>query len=752
MHERTPSPSPPGRQTAGPGATGPGSTSGTGHVPAIDVLRVLTVVGVIAVHSTSLLLPADDATGAVLTVLHTTREIFLVLSAAVLAHSAAGGPLDRRRFWRRRYPLVAIPYLVWSAVYLMADGHLSDPAGLPGRYLWDLLTGGARFHLYFLLLTFQLYLIFPWLYRFLRRRSDLHRAVVVAGVGFQLAFTSAIHFDLSVPFPLSVWLTHPGSWLPSYAGYVVVGVVVGLHLDEVLAWIGHHGRMVRRAALVTPVLSLIGYVLDVHLLGMGPLRAGEVFQPAVVVDSVAFFALFLSVGLAVVARSGGRAPAVVTTGSVSSFGVYLAHPLLIQGLVAASGAVGLSPVLGRLPPGVAVVLVVGVFAPALFALTTGLVVAARRTPLALALTGRHRAASSPAALDPGQARVAAVRPVGRPALVPALAVVAVVAALVALGSSTTGGTVPAPRHAAGRSPARGRRSDASGQRPATPGGVVPRSAPVVRRAVLEAARTQAPVDWITTDVSLTYDGLTRSYLVTAPPEKAGTRLPVLMVLHGRSVTPQFEEDRTDFEAVTGPAILVYPAGYGESWDAGLCCSVAAADHVDDVGFLTTVLRDVLRSRPDAMASRVYLTGYSNGGRMALTMACDEPHLFAAVAVYAATSSEPCATLPATSFLMVASTGDPELTLGPGGTPQTIGSYTQPTVTGQVEQFRSADRCAATSSSTTTPGLTRTAWRCADGRHVGLDLYQGGSHSWPTGSATTPSAEAVIWSWFAGLGA
>jgi poly(3-hydroxybutyrate) depolymerase len=74
------------------------------------------------------------------------------------------------------------------------------------------------------------------------------------------------------------------------------------------------------------------------------------------------------------------------------------------------------------------------------------------------------------------------------------------------------------------------------------------------------------------------------------------------------------------------------------------------------------------------------------------------------------------------------------------------------VVGQAEEYRSADRCPATSSVTRTPGLTTTGWRCADGRHVGLDLYQGGSHAWPVGSATTPSGEAVIWSWFTGLGA
>ena len=62
-----------------------------------------------------------------MTLLHVTREVFVLLSAFVLTYSYRERGLERRRFWRRRYPLVVIPYIAWTAVYAVADGSLSSP-------------------------------------------------------------------------------------------------------------------------------------------------------------------------------------------------------------------------------------------------------------------------------------------------------------------------------------------------------------------------------------------------------------------------------------------------------------------------------------------------------------------------------------------------------------------------------------------------------------------------------------------------
>jgi hypothetical protein len=81
--------------------------------------------------------------------------------------------------------------------------------------------------------------------------------------------------------------------------------------------------------------------------------------------------------------------------SASSFGIYLAHPLVLQGLIALAGASFLGPdggLLGavrRAPDGLEVVALLGVAVPVIYAAAWMIASAARRTPLSLMLTGRE---------------------------------------------------------------------------------------------------------------------------------------------------------------------------------------------------------------------------------------------------------------------------------------------------------------------------------------------------------------------------
>jgi polyhydroxybutyrate depolymerase len=244
------------------------------------------------------------------------------------------------------------------------------------------------------------------------------------------------------------------------------------------------------------------------------------------------------------------------------------------------------------------------------------------------------------------------------------------------------------------------------------------------------------------------NGLARSYLLIRPRATSTTPLPVLMELQGCCTTPDVEAQRSGFVNVTGPAILVYPAGYQQSWNAGFCCHRAQEDRVDDVAFLATVLNQVLTDQPDAATGHVYLAGYSNGGKMALRMACAAPQLFTAVAVYGAVSAAPCPDPAPVSLLEVAGTADPELTIGPGGAPHSVNGYTEPTVQAQVDQYRRADGCAANPATHTQGSVTNTTWTgCRSGDAVQLSLYQGANHAWPPAAGATPSAAQVMWSFF-----
>ncbi|MCW3045656.1 MAG: Poly(3-hydroxybutyrate) depolymerase-like protein, partial [Actinobacteria bacterium] len=134
--------------------------------------------------------------------------------------------------------------------------------------------------------------------------------------------------------------------------------------------------------------------------------------------------------------------------------------------------------------------------------------------------------------------------------------------------------------------------------------------------------------------SVTVGGMVRTYDVFSPPAGATGRLPALVVLHGRKSSVTVEESRDGLIqlAKQGKALVVYPSGYGQSWNAGACCGPAQLAGVDDVSFVTNLIRSV-GSRPDVSA--VYLVGYSNGGRMAYDIVCAHPKLVSSFVVVAA---------------------------------------------------------------------------------------------------------------------
>ncbi|HZQ79363.1 MAG TPA: PHB depolymerase family esterase [Acidimicrobiia bacterium] len=257
-----------------------------------------------------------------------------------------------------------------------------------------------------------------------------------------------------------------------------------------------------------------------------------------------------------------------------------------------------------------------------------------------------------------------------------------------------------------------------------------------------------PAGWVSTSVPVNEGSLARRYLLVRPATTSKTPLPVIVLLHGRIVTPEYEAQRTGLPAVTGPAILVYPAGYQNSWNAGACCAGAHQANVDDVGFVTEVVHQVLAGQRDADHQRVFLVGFSNGGKMAFRLTCAEPDLFDGVAVVAAVPVADCAKPPAVPSVQVAMNNDPLFTLTPDQPPKSVNGYVEQSTEGEVGALLAANGCQGSGQSQTLGTLTTTRWTsCGSGDPVELDLYQGDVHQWPAGDAATPPAQQMIWNFF-----
>lgn len=271
---------------------------------------------------------------------------------------------------------------------------------------------------------------------------------------------------------------------------------------------------------------------------------------------------------------------------------------------------------------------------------------------------------------------------------------------------------------------------------AAPGSSVP-GPPTV--PVTDAQKT------VTSTRTIDVNRMPRTYEIVASTRRASARIPVIVVLHGRSVTPAIEEVRDGLVplARAGRVVLVYPAGRGQSWNAGTCCGPAHAAGVDDVAFVDALIRS-LRNDPSIAASRLALVGYSNGGKLAYDVVCQRPSLVSAVAIVAAVPVVPCPAGAPVSLLQIAGTADAEVAYdGPGG--NAVNGFRESTVAAQVATWRARDRCSGMPTVHVTGSLRTETWTaCAPGSRVQLATYVGGTHSWPVGSASTPPASSVIW--------
>jgi polyhydroxybutyrate depolymerase len=264
----------------------------------------------------------------------------------------------------------------------------------------------------------------------------------------------------------------------------------------------------------------------------------------------------------------------------------------------------------------------------------------------------------------------------------------------------------------------------------------------------------------TSQHSLTIDHRDRTYRLYRPRSLPGQPVPLVLVLHGALGSgKQAETDYGwDAKADAGHFVVAYPDGYHRTWNAGGCCGPAQTADVDDVGFLTGLVRTVSGDLP-VDPHRVYATGISNGGLMAYRLAC-RTTVFAAIGPDSATMLAPCDSPAPLSVIHVHGLADQSIPFQ-GGPSRSAQQVDWPPVQPVIDGWRSVDGCAAPSTTTDGPVTTATA-SCPAGRAVELVTIAGAGHQWPGGRPNTagenllgldePStalnATATIWSFFA----
>jgi peptidoglycan/LPS O-acetylase OafA/YrhL len=393
----------------------PASVGFGGYLGQFDSYRVAACAAVVLQHSLlwtvsgGIVLP-----WAFVMLLHFSRTAFFFLTALVLTYAQVTRPRSTWGFWRRRYVQLGVPYLAWTGIYwvftVVTKPGAADHAG---SLLWHELVYGY-YQLYFAVVLFQLYLVFPLLLRLLRSSRHHARVMMVSG-GFALLLATDLHWpgSFGAVGHATLWLEQYWPFsrdLLTYQEQFVAGVLVALHFDQVRRFVERWCRPVIVGAVVIGIAATLWYLVAVWT-GSTTGRASDLYQPVAFLWFTAAVAALESGTWWWYRRtvSSGRRPrfAAVSAAYLAGLtgGVFLCHVLFINLVRSALSASGLGPHLGWAGT-VAVLYLMTLLLSGLFA---ALVL---RTPLRWVVGGPVRAEQR-ARLD-GLAIASAVRQVSAP--------------------------------------------------------------------------------------------------------------------------------------------------------------------------------------------------------------------------------------------------------------------------------------------------------------------------------------------------
>lgn len=310
--------------------------SAGGTISALNLLRTLAIAGVVTIHTSAAWL-GDSALPAPNLYSHINRSVsfsvptFLFLAGFLLFHRQDRAGYRHSAFLAGRLRTVLVPYLLWSLVYHFGFPHLGARAAGPGLegLARNLLLGQSAYHLYFVVLIFQFYLLFP-LFRSWLTRVRRPWLVLMAVLAFNLAEVWFYFGDWAVsggmmPALRGALAPFRGRLFLTWIFYFILGALGGRYAGR-LAGLG-------RSAPVARLLVLLGLLatwwatLAVHQYQMGaglPLGVSlSYIQPSTMLLTAALAGTVFAYPLPALGR-------VWSLVSRHSYQVYLIHPILLD--------------------------------------------------------------------------------------------------------------------------------------------------------------------------------------------------------------------------------------------------------------------------------------------------------------------------------------------------------------------------------------------------------------------------------------
>lgn len=304
-----------------------------------DLLRGFAILAIVTIHTGAFYNTIDASNMIVPIVAYLTHladfgvPVFFFVSGFVLTLRYFD-VLDMKGFYRRRLNVIVLPYLAFSALYI-AYNFITIPDYTASMAAWSIVLFNATGIFWFIAVLLQLYLLFPFLMRW--QRSSERR-----GRPWEMLAASTVAYVIWYAFilePVAAAIDAVAQPVPGFGDIVATRVFIGfLPFFALGIWAQRspYWEVLTKklgSLIVVPIVLAVAVLLTI-------LSSGFWWAMAVLPFTVLILGPLYRLSRWLLSRKGVMNSAFRTMGEYS-YGIYLAHILIIAVIVNRLWAVGI---------------------------------------------------------------------------------------------------------------------------------------------------------------------------------------------------------------------------------------------------------------------------------------------------------------------------------------------------------------------------------------------------------------------------
>lgn len=307
-----------------------------GRLTELDFLRAISTVAVVLIHVTAGPLAEGVRASTIVYMLVNQAARFsiaafvFITAVALFYRYDASAPFHTVVFLKKRVSTILLPYLLWSSLYTAVVLRTGGSISL-ALFATSLLLGNSCYHLYFIVLIFQYYLLFP-LFRRVHRLA-VGREKWLLGVSFVLYMLLMAHnrygsFTSSTALVQALYNLRDRNFI-YWLFYFVLGAMAAPHWNELLLWLKCKQRLIVAAWALTLGIAVWEAYFGLSR-GQHP---GAVVQP---LRPMLLLYTLTAIGFTLLAAPHIRQikllGCAMDTIAENSFAIYLAHPAVLMAM------------------------------------------------------------------------------------------------------------------------------------------------------------------------------------------------------------------------------------------------------------------------------------------------------------------------------------------------------------------------------------------------------------------------------------